>query len=59
MTSLLILIPVALGLGLVGLFGFFWSYRSGQFDDPEGDALRILTDEDPPETVARTRPGPP
>lgn len=59
MTSLLILIPVALGLGLVGLFGFFWSYRSGQFDDPEGDALRILTDEDPPETVARTRPGSP
>ncbi|GGD15401.1 cbb3-type cytochrome oxidase assembly protein CcoS [Aureimonas glaciei] len=58
MTSLLILIPVALGLGLVGLFGFFWSYRSGQFDDPEGDALRILDDENPPEPVARKRSGP-
>ena len=48
MTSLLILIPVALGLGLVGLVGFFWAYRSGQFDDPEGDALRILFDEETP-----------
>ncbi|BDA84179.1 hypothetical protein Sa4125_17210 [Aureimonas sp. SA4125] len=48
MTSLLILIPVALALGLVGLGAFFWAYRSGQFEDPEGDALRILSDDDPP-----------
>ncbi len=40
------LIPVALFLGLVGLAGFFWAVRSGQFDDPEGAANRILLDDD-------------
>ncbi|MRG71528.1 cbb3-type cytochrome oxidase assembly protein CcoS [Alphaproteobacteria bacterium HT1-32] len=40
------LIPVALFLGLVGLAGFFWAVRSGQFDDPDGAANRILLDDD-------------
>ena len=48
MTGLALLIPVALGLGLAGLAAFFWALRSGQFDDPEGDALRIFTDEEGP-----------
>lgn len=39
---LTILIPVSLLLGGVGLLGFFWALRKGQFDDPEGDAHRIL-----------------
>ena len=42
------LIPVALVLGLSGLAAFIWSIRSGQFDDPEGAANRILIDEDKP-----------
>jgi cbb3-type cytochrome oxidase maturation protein len=46
MTGLLLLIPVALGLGLIGLVGFFWALRDGQFDDPDGAAARILIDED-------------
>lgn len=46
MTGLLFLIPVALGLGLVGLAAFFWALRDGQFDDPDGAAARILIDED-------------
>lgn len=46
MTGLAILIPVALGLGLFGLAMFFWALRSGQFDDPEGSANRILIDDD-------------
>jgi cbb3-type cytochrome oxidase maturation protein len=50
MNGLLFLIPVALGLGLIGLAAFFWAMRSGQFDDPEGAASRILIDdEDEPE----------
>jgi cbb3-type cytochrome oxidase maturation protein len=50
MNGLLFLIPVALGLGLIGLTAFFWAMRSGQFDDPEGAASRILIeDEDDPE----------
>lgn len=41
------LIPIALILGLSGLAAFFWAVRSGQFDDIDGAALRILNDEDP------------
>lgn len=48
MTALLFLIPVALGMGLIGLAAFFWSLKSGQFDDPQGSAERILHDEDRP-----------
>jgi cbb3-type cytochrome oxidase maturation protein len=48
MTGLLFLIPVALGLGLLGLSAFFWALRNGQFEDPDGAAARILIDEDAP-----------
>jgi len=44
-TGLVVLIPVALGLGLTGLAAFFWSVRSGQYDDMDGAALRVLMDE--------------
>lgn len=46
MNGLIFLIPVALGLGLLGLAAFFWALRHGQFDDPDGAASRILIDED-------------
>lgn len=46
MTGLLLLIPIALGLGLLGLATFFWALRDGQFDDPDGSAARILIDEE-------------
>ena len=42
MELLLILIPVSLFLGGLGLAAFFWALKRGQFDDPEGDAARIL-----------------
>lgn len=48
MTALLVLIPVALSLGGVGLLAFIWALRRGQFDDLEGDAYRILNDDDRP-----------
>ena len=38
-----ILVPIAIGLGLTGLAAFFWALKKGQFDDPQGDANRILT----------------
>ena len=41
MTGLALLIPVALGLGLLGLGTFFWSLKNGQFDDADGAALRF------------------
>lgn len=46
MEVLIYLIPAALGLGLLGLAAFLWSLRSGQFDDLEGAAERILFDDD-------------
>lgn len=39
------LIPIALGLGLTALAAFMWSLRTGQYDDLEGAAARILDDE--------------
>jgi cbb3-type cytochrome oxidase maturation protein len=48
MTSILILIPIALGMGLLGLAAFFWALRGGQFNDLDGAAARILIDEDKP-----------
>ena len=50
MTVLGILIPVSIGLGLIGLLAFLWALRNNQFDDLEGDQARILFDEkDAPE----------
>ena len=46
MTGLLVLIPVALFLGALGLAAFVWALKSGQFDDPDGAAARILMDDD-------------
>lgn len=46
MTGLVVLIPVALGLGGLGLAAFFWALRRGQFDDLDGAAARILIDDD-------------
>lgn len=40
------LIPGMLILGLVAVGVLFWAARSGQFDDLQGDAHRILMDED-------------
>lgn len=45
MEILAILIPVALFLGGLGLAAFLWSLRSGQFDDLDGAAMRILLDD--------------
>lgn len=43
MQILAILIPASLILGGAGLAAFFWAMRTHQFDDPQGDASRILT----------------
>ena len=46
MNNLFVLLPVALALGLGGLAAFLWSVRSGQYDDLDGAAHRILDDDD-------------
>jgi cbb3-type cytochrome oxidase maturation protein len=46
MTGLAFLIPIALGMGLLGLAAFLWSMRHGQYDDMDGAANRILIDDE-------------
>ena len=48
MNAVLFLLPIALGLGIAGLVAFVWSLKSGQFDDLDGAARRILLDDDEP-----------
>ena len=48
MTGLAFLIPIALGMGMLGLAAFLWSMRVGQYDDMDGAANRILIDDDEP-----------
>ncbi|MEI8276189.1 MAG: cbb3-type cytochrome oxidase assembly protein CcoS [Hyphomicrobiales bacterium] len=48
MNVLIYLLPMALGLGLAGLFGFMWALKSGQYNDVDGAALRVLSDDDLP-----------
>lgn len=58
MTIILFLLAVSLTLGAGGLGFFLWSLRSGQYDDLDGAANRILFDEDivPPPPPARNKP---
>lgn len=46
MDIILVLAPGALLLGIIGLAAFFWSLRSGQYEDLEGAANRILIDDE-------------
>jgi cbb3-type cytochrome oxidase maturation protein len=48
MSMLAYLIPISLGLGLLGLAAFLWALHSGQYEDLDGAAERILYDEDRP-----------
>jgi len=51
MEVLVYLVPMALALGLLGLAGFLWSLKTGQYDDLDGAAWRAIADDDV--TVAR------
>ncbi|MCR9124718.1 MAG: cbb3-type cytochrome oxidase assembly protein CcoS [Rhodobacteraceae bacterium] len=45
MSVLAFLIPISLVLGALGLAGFLYTVRTNQYDDPEGDSRRMLSDE--------------
>ncbi len=58
MIDFLFLIPIALGLGVVGLVAFLWSMRNGQYEDLDGAAERILlADPDRPAAPGPRRDG--
>jgi len=52
MSMLIYLIPVALFLGGSALLGFLWALRSGQYDDLDGAAERVLLDDGASESPA-------
>jgi cbb3-type cytochrome oxidase maturation protein len=45
MNIFMMLAPMSVFLGLIGVGAFFWTLRHGQYDDPAGDAARILLDD--------------
>jgi len=55
MNILLMLIPLTLAVMIVALGAFLWSVKSGQFDDLEGPAHRILFDDDDPRIPDKAR----
>ncbi|MFN3425066.1 MAG: cbb3-type cytochrome oxidase assembly protein CcoS [Novosphingobium meiothermophilum] len=63
MNGVAFMLPIALGMGLLGLAAFFWSLKGGQYGDLDGAAARILIDEDEggdghgePDAASGTRP---
>ena len=55
MEALIYLIPAALFLGLLGLGAFLWALKSGQFEDLQGAAERILYDDDDEEPAPKQK----
>ena len=41
--------PLAIGLGLIGLFAFLWAMKTGQFDALDGAAWRAISADDLPD----------
>lgn len=52
MTTLVYLIPIALFLGALGLGAFLWALRSGQYEDLDGAAVRVLLEDENEEREA-------
>lgn len=53
MDVLVFLIPIALLMGLAGLAAFIWALKSGQYEDLDGAAQRILFDEESGKTTGK------
>ncbi|WP_028345551.1 cbb3-type cytochrome oxidase assembly protein CcoS [Bradyrhizobium murdochi] len=47
MEVLVFLVPLALTLGLMGLIGFLWSLKNGQYNDLDGAGWRAIADDEP------------
>lgn len=54
MDAMIYLIPATLFMGLFGLGAFLWTLRSGQYEDLEGAAERILIDDDEDRPIVRS-----
>ena len=58
MEVLVFLVPLALALGTIGLIGFLWSLKNGQYDDLEGAGWRAIADDEPVPQDYSLRRGP-
>ena len=58
MEVLVFLVPLALALGTIGLTGFLWSLKNGQYDDLEGAGWRAIADDEPVHQNDSPRRGP-
>jgi cbb3-type cytochrome oxidase maturation protein len=58
MTSIFLLIPLAIGLLAVAIWAFVWAVRNDQFEDLDTEASRILFDDDPPPPSTQESAGP-
>ncbi len=57
MSILYVLIPLALLILGAAVWAFFWAVGSGQFDDLDTPAVRILMDDDKaPKTMPKSGP---
>lgn len=54
MDAMIYLIPATIFMGVVGLGAFLWTLRSGQYEDLEGAAERILIDDEADAPVVRS-----
>ncbi len=59
MDALYVLIPIAIGVMIIVVIAFIYTVRSGQYDDLEGPAYRILMDDDDPRIPSKTTNQPP
>ena len=46
MTILYFLVPTAIVLAGFGVWAFYWAVKTGQYDDVETPAIRVLLDDD-------------
>jgi cbb3-type cytochrome oxidase maturation protein len=58
MEVLVFLVPLAITLGAIGLAGFLWALKNGQYEDLDGAAWRAIMDDEPGE-AASIGPAPP
>jgi cbb3-type cytochrome oxidase maturation protein len=56
MDLIFVVVPIALALGAFFVVAFLWSVKSGQLDDLDSPAVRMLHD-DEPESAPRDEPG--
>lgn len=56
MSTIYVMIPVALALASGAIVAFIWAVRSGQYDDPQNEAYRMLFEDQPRKPSNRQKP---